>query len=184
MNLSTPLLIKPRLFKDNRGHFFEKYKQSSFKSLGINEPIVQFNESRSTKGTLRGLHFQIPPHSQSKIVSVCYGEILDVVVDINPLSSTFKTWKKFNLSAENKHSLYIPGHYAHGFLVLSDEAVVQYMCSHEYSPESERGIMWNEKEFGIEWPIQEGSPLQFSEKDENASSLLNLQDELIRVFHK
>ncbi|MBT5953707.1 dTDP-4-dehydrorhamnose 3,5-epimerase [bacterium] len=184
MNISTPLLIKPRLFKDNRGHFFEKYKQSSFKALGINEPIVQLNESKSTKGTLRGLHFQIPPYSQAKIVSVCHGEILDVVVDINPFSPTFKTWKQFNLSSENRHSLYVPGDYAHGFLVLSDEAVVQYMCSSEYSPESERGIIWNEKEFGIEWPVQEGAPLQFSEKDEKASSLSSLKDELKSVFRK
>jgi len=145
------LLIKPRLFKDNRGHFFEKYKQSSFKSLGINEPIVQFNESRSTRGTLRGLHFQVN-FPQAKLLRCLKGKVFDVAVDIRKDSSTYGRWVGEILSDENKHQLFIPAGFAHGYYVMSRTAEIAYKCSEVYHHEDELGLRWNDPDIAIEWP--------------------------------
>ena len=147
------VLIEPRVFHDERGFFMETYKYSEFAAFGIQERFVQDNHSRSVKGVLRGLHYQNPPKAQGKLVRAVVGEIFDVAVDIRKGSPTYGKWVGVRLSAENKRMLYIPPGFAHSFCVLSDVAEVVYKVTEEYAPECEAGIIWNDPEIGIEWPI-------------------------------
>lgn len=148
------VLIKPKVFKDDRGFFMETYKKSEFERAGIPTNFVQDNHSKSTKYVLRGLHFQKEPFGQGKLVRCIRGKIFDVAVDIRKESPTFKRWVGFELTEENKQMLWIPRGFAHGFLTLSDEAEIIYKVSdNEYSPKSDAGIIWNDPEININWPI-------------------------------
>lgn len=147
------ILIKPKVFGDNRGFFMETYKKSDFYANGIEVEFNQDNHSKSTKGVLRGLHYQASPYGQAKIVRCGRGRIYDVAVDIRPNSSTFGQYVKVELSEENKHMLYIPVGFAHGFVALSDEVELLYKASGEYNPQADRGVLWNDSEIGINWDI-------------------------------
>ena len=163
--LSIPdiILITPELFEDSRGYFLEVYKESEFKKFGIKESFIQDNHSKSIRGMLRGLHYQIHPKAQAKLIRCVKGEIFDVAVDIRKGSPYYSRWIGEYLSDKNKKMIYIPVGFAHGFLVMSDEAEVIYKISSEYSPEHERGIIWNDSTVGIDWPVEE-NPI-ISEKD-------------------
>ena len=146
------ILVSPRVFHDERGHFLETYKLSDFAAQGMELPFVQDNQSYSKKGVLRGLHYQIPPAAQAKLVRCLEGEVLDVAVDIRRRSPTFGRWVSARLSGENGQMLYVPVGFAHGFFTLSDHAVVNYKVTAEYAPDCERGIVWNDPEIGVAWP--------------------------------
>lgn len=148
------ILIEPQVFVDDRGFFMETYKESAFAAAGLTDRFIQENHSRSKAGTLRGLHYQVHPKAQGKLVRVTSGEIFDVAVDIRPESATYGKWVGYKLSAENRLSLYIPPGCAHGFCVLSSEADVVYKTTSEYAPNYERGILWNDPTFNISWPVQ------------------------------
>lgn len=150
------ILIEPRVFPDDRGFFMETYKKTDFIKNGINAEFIQDNHSKSVKGVLRGLHYQMHPHAQGKLVRCISGEIFDVAVDIRKDSPTFGKWVGEKLSADNKKMLYIPVGFAHGFLVLSDTAEIAYKVhGGEYSPECDRGVMWNDPQIGIDWGVQD-----------------------------
>lgn len=159
-------VIEPTVFGDERGYFMETYNQNDFKEAGLNMTFVQDNQSMSVRGVLRGLHFQ-KQYPQGKLVRVVRGKVFDVAVDLRDGSPTYKQWYGVELSGENKKQFYIPEGFAHGFLVLSDEAEFLYKCTDFYHPGDEGGIMWNDSEIGIEWPIEEGVELIISEKDRN-----------------
>ena len=156
-------LVKPQVFGDSRGYFMETYKKTDFLNAGIDVEFVQDNESRSTKGVLRGLHFQ-KAHTQGKLVRVTKGMVYDVAVDVRPDSGTFGQWVGVTLSADEKVMLYIAEGFAHGFLVLSDEAEFIYKCTDVYDPSSEGGIMWNDPALKINWPELDVD-YRISEKD-------------------
>lgn len=164
--LSIPdlILIKPVVFGDQRGFFFEGYHQKKFYQNGININIVQQNHSGSKKNILRGLHYQIK-NSQSKLVRALKGTIFDVAVDLRKSSPTFGKWEGVILSEDNKFELWVPSGFAHGFFVLSDWAEVEYSTSDFYAPEHERSIIWNDPDLGIEWPIPKGEAPILSKKD-------------------
>lgn len=145
-------IIEPKAFGDKRGYFMETYNENDFVAAGLNYKFVQDNQSSSTKGVLRGLHFQ-KKHPQAKLVRVISGEVFDVAVDLRKGSSTYGQWVGVVLSAENKKQLLIPRGFAHGFLVLSDHAEFVYKCDDFYHPEDEGGIMYNDADVGIEWPL-------------------------------
>lgn len=145
------VVIQPEVYGDNRGYFMETYKRDDFVSAGITKEFVQDNESSSTKGVLRGLHFQ-KEHTQAKIVRVTHGEVFDVAVDVRPGSATFGKWDGVILRSDKKNMFYIPEGFAHGFLVLSDTAEFVYKCTDVYDPDSEGGIPWNDPAVGIKWP--------------------------------
>ena len=147
------ILVKPKVFGDKRGFFMETYKKSDFFANGITVEFNQDNHSKSTKGVLRGLHFQKAPHAQAKLVRCSKGRIYDVAVDIRPNSKTFGKYVKVELSEENKHMLFIPEGFAHGFVALSDEVELLYKASGEYYPEADCGILWNDKDINIDWEI-------------------------------
>jgi dTDP-4-dehydrorhamnose 3,5-epimerase len=149
------VLIQPEVFADHRGFFMETYKGSDFAAAGLAEPFIQENHSRSRAGTLRGLHYQIEPKAQGKLVRVVSGEIYDVAVDVRPESATYGKWIGYNLSAENRISLYIPRGCAHGFCVVRSDAEVIYKMTDEYAPAYERGIPWNDRGLNITWPIKD-----------------------------
>lgn len=153
LDIPDVILVEPRVFPDDRGFFLELYKHSDFLSSGIPDHFVQDNYSSSSKGTLRGLHYQKTPHSQGKMVRCIKGEIYDIAVDLRKGSPTYGKWVGQILSEENFLMLYIPEGFAHGFLVTSDTADVLYKCTAEYSPEYDRGILWSDKDIGITWPI-------------------------------
>ena len=153
--LEGAVLIKPRVFTDERGFFVESYKKSDFAARGIPEEFVQDNHSKSTKGVLRGLHYQKGAAAQGKLVRCVAGAILDVGVDIRPGSPTFGKWLSAELTASNAHLLYLPAGFAHGFLVLSDTAEIMYKCTTEYSPKDDAGIIWNDPAIGIEWGVKD-----------------------------
>lgn len=157
------ILIKPKIFGDNRGFFMESYKKSEFFENGINVEFNQDNHSKSTAQVLRGLHYQAQPYSQAKLVRCSRGRIYDVAVDIRPNSKTFGKYVKVELSEENKQMLFIPEGFAHGFVVLSDEAELLYKASGEYNPLADRGLLWNDKDININWEI-DFDPI-LSEKD-------------------
>lgn len=158
------LIIEPRVFADKRGFFFESYNEREFvEQTGIDVDFVQDNHSRSVKNVLRGLHYQIE-HVQAKLLRVVVGEVFDVAVDLRESSPTFGHWIGCRLSAGNKRQLWIPGGFAHGFLVLSDAAEVLYKATDYYAPEHERCIRWDDPDIGIDWPI-DATPI-VSEKDE------------------
>jgi len=156
------LLLEPRVFGDARGFFFESYNQRTFAGLGIPDTFVQDNHSKSGKGVLRGLHYQMV-NPQGKLVRAGSGEIFDVAVDLRKGSPTFGRWVGERLSAENRRMLWIPPRFAHGFVVLSESAELLYKASDFYAPEGERSLLWNDPALGIDWPF-EGEPI-LSEKD-------------------
>jgi dTDP-4-dehydrorhamnose 3,5-epimerase len=162
LDIPDVVLIEPRAFEDPRGFFVETYKRSEFAAHGIVETFVQSNLSHSIQGTLRGLHYQKPPHAQGKLVMALRGEVFDVAVDIRRGSPTYGQWVGAVLSGENHHMLYIPVGFAHGFCVLSAEADFTYLVTDEYAPACERGIVWNDPTIGIPWPI---SAPKLSHKD-------------------
>ncbi|WP_029522925.1 dTDP-4-dehydrorhamnose 3,5-epimerase [Persephonella sp. KM09-Lau-8] len=160
------ILVKPKVFGDDRGFFMEFYKKSDFEKAGIDTDFVQDNHSRSVKGVLRGLHYQKEPFSQGKLVRCIKGSIFDVAVDIRKGSPTFGRWIGYELSEKNKLMLWIPKGFAHGFLTLSEEAEVIYKVSGgEYSPEHDTGIRWDDPEINIQWPLNEVDNILLSEKD-------------------
>ncbi|MCR5389638.1 MAG: dTDP-4-dehydrorhamnose 3,5-epimerase [Lachnospiraceae bacterium] len=163
-------VITPTVFGDKRGYFMETYNQNDFKAAGIDMDFVQDNQSSSSKGVLRGLHFQ-KKHAQDKLVRVIEGEVFDVAVDLRDGSPTFGKWYGVLLSAENKKQFFIPKNFAHGFLVVSDHAEFCYKCTDFYHPEDEGGIQWDDPDIGVEWPITEDMELNLSEKDAKRDSL-------------
>ena len=162
-------VLEPRVFEDERGFFLESYNQRVFTELGIADPFLQDNHSFSTQNVLRGLHYQVQPEMQAKLVRVPYGEILDVAVDLRRSSATFAKWHGERLSGENKRMLWIPAGCAHGFAVLSDTAHVLYKSTGYYSPQCERTIAWNDPDLSINWELQ-GDPI-ISVKDQRGVSL-------------
>ena len=171
------ILIKPKVFGDNRGFFMETYKKSDFYANGIDVEFNQDNHSKSTKGVLRGLHYQASPYGQAKIVRCGRGRIYDVAVDIRPNSETFGKYVKVELSEENKCMLYIPVGFAHGFVALSDEVELLYKASGEYNPSADRGVLWCDKDINIDWEI-DFEPL-LSEKDKIQPRLCEINREEI-----
>ena len=171
--LEGVVVITPQVFGDNRGYFMETYKKGLFSEAGITKEFVQDNESSSTKGVLRGLHFQ-KEHTQGKLVRVTKGSVFDVAVDVRPGSKTFGQWTGVMLSDENKKMFYVPEGFAHGFLVLSDTASFVYKCTDIYDPHSEGGIPWNDPDIAVKWPEldceyktseKDGIHLKFREQD-------------------
>ena len=160
------VLIEPKVFGDSRGFFLESFKQELFnQATGTQHDFIQDNHSRSSKGVLRGLHYQLNPHAQGKLVRVITGAVFDVAVDIRRSSPTFGQWVGAELTAENHHQLWIPPGFAHGFVVLSDTADFVYKTTAYYAPETDRGILWNDPDIGIEWP-QLDIPFSLSDKDQ------------------
>ena len=168
LELPEVSLIEPRVFPDERGYFMETYKRSEFSRHGIEEVFVQGNHSHSSRGALRGLHFQKNPKAQGKLVCVALGAVFDVVVDIRKSSPRFGRWIGIDLSAQNKRMLYVPPGFAHGACVTSDEATFLYMVTAEYAPECEAGVIWNDPALGIGWPIEK--PI-ISERDRSWPTL-------------
>lgn len=167
-------IIDPQVFGDKRGYFFESFNAERFLAqTGIDVTFVQDNESRSKRGVLRGLHFQMDPYAQAKLVRVVSGRVLDVAVDIRPESPTFGKYVATELSGDNHRQMFIPKGFAHGYVVLEDNTVFQYKCDEFYHPESEGGIAWNDPQIGIEWPLSE-SELILSDKDRNRPTLKEL----------
>lgn len=162
LKIPDVILIKPKVHRDQRGFFLESYRQSDFIKNGITDRFIQDNWSHSSRGTLRGLHFQQPPQAQAKLAMVLKGEVFDVAVDIRKNSATYGQWVGLTLSDQEVQMLYIPVGFAHGFCVLSDEADFIYKVSDEYSPELDSGIRWNDPEINIDWPVAD--PI-LSEKD-------------------
>lgn len=157
-------IIEPQRFGDNRGWFMEVYQYDTYRQAGINCSFVQDNRSYSKRNVLRGLHFQ-KKHQQDKLISVLCGKIFDVVVDIRKDSATFGQWLGIELSAENRKQLFIPKGFAHGYIVLSEDAEILYKCSEKYYPDEESGILWNDKDLQIDWQIEDKEKLILSEKD-------------------
>lgn len=171
------VLIKPKVISDGRGYFFETFRQEKFEDvIGHKINFCQDNESKSSKGVLRGLHFQLPPMAQSKLVRVIEGEVLDVAVDIRKSSPTFGQAVCVHLSSKNKHQFFIPRGFAHGFVVLSETAVFAYKCDNYYSPENERGLAFNDLSLGINWSLPYDQ-LQLSDKDLNQPLLEKIVSE-------
>jgi dTDP-4-dehydrorhamnose 3,5-epimerase len=162
------LLIEPQVFGDDRGFFFESFNQNKFEeATGLKINFVQDNHSKSVKGVLRGLHYQLPPKAQGKLVRVIQGEVFDVAVDLRQSSPTFGKWVGEIISADNKKQIWIPEGFAHGFLTLSDTAEFLYKTTDFYSKDHEEAIQWNDKTIGIDWPIKDVS---LSTKDKSAVS--------------
>lgn len=175
----TPLkdcfLLKPSVFQDHRGTFSENYSKRRFEEVtGLEIDFVQDNQSCSKKGVLRGLHFQKGRFAQSKLVRCVYGQVLDVVVDLRPTSSTFKQHFKTLLTHENQHQLFVPAGFAHGFLTLSEVSVFAYKCDQYYHPDADAGVFYNDSEFQIDWGFPQ-EKLIFSEKDLNLPTFKNLK---------
>ena len=173
--LEGVVILEPRLFKDDRGYFFESFSQREFDKKVRPVKFVQDNESKSVYGVLRGLHFQKPPFAQSKLVRVIQGAVLDVAVDIRVGSPTYGKHVAVELTAENHRQLFIPRGFAHGFSVLTDEVVFQYKCDNFYVPQSEGAIAWNDPALGIDWRIPEASVI-LSEKDKHHPLLKDLPE--------
>ena len=166
------IIIEPQIFKDSRGCFFESWNAKKFKQLGISEDFVQDNQSVSSKGVLRGLHFQNPPYAQAKLVRVIEGSVLDVAVDLRKNSPTYGMHVSVILSEHNNKSFFIPKGFAHGFLSLEDNTVFNYKCSDYYNKESEGSLLWNDEDLKIDWQID--NPL-ISEKDLQADFFKNFK---------
>ncbi|MCX7748849.1 MAG: dTDP-4-dehydrorhamnose 3,5-epimerase [Clostridia bacterium] len=163
-------IIEPKVFGDNRGYFMETYNYEDFKAQGLDMQFVQDNQSKSRKGVLRGLHYQVH-FPQGKLVRVISGEVFDVAVDLRKGSPTYKKWVGVVLSAENKKQFYVPEGFAHGFLVLSEEAEFVYKVTDYYHPEDEGGIIWNDPGIGIHWPLEGIEEIIMSEKDKKLDGL-------------
>lgn len=163
-------IIEPTVFGDERGYFMETYSERDFAEAGMNMKFVQDNQSKSRLGVLRGLHFQIK-HPQGKLVRALSGMVLDVAVDIRKGSPTFGQWRSCLLSEENKRQFYVPEGFAHGFAVLSEEAIFAYKCTAFYDPTDEGGILWNDPQLNIDWQIPEGVEILLSDKDKKHPGL-------------
>lgn len=175
LSLQDAFCLEPKIFSDARGYFFESYNQARFaQATGQNPVFVQDNQSFSQKGTLRGLHFQQGEYAQAKLIRVLQGEILDVIVDLRADSPTYRQWEGVRLSAENKKQLFVPRGFAHGFVVLSEQAEVFYKCDNFYAPEYEAGLIYNDATLQIDWQLEE-SELILSEKDKAWPSLQQIQ---------
>lgn len=168
------LIVEPRVFEDGRGFFLETWEKRKFRDLGIDHDFVQDNHSRSSLGTLRGLHYQIK-NAQGKLVRVTAGEVFDVAVDIRRSSPTFGQWVGETLSADNHRMLWVPPGFAHGFLVISEYADFMYKCTDYYSPKHERCIRWDDPAIGVEWPGVKGASLTLSSKDLAGGSLIEAE---------
>lgn len=171
--LNGVILIEPDVYPDSRGFFLESYSKKKYEQIGIRCEFIQDNHSASTKGTLRGMHWQVNS-VQSKLVRVILGEVLDVIVDIRKDSPTFGRWEGFHLSAENKKQLFVPVGFAHSYFVISDYAEFLYKCDSYYSPKDERGFIWNDPNIGIKWPTN--NPV-LSERDTKQPLFKNLPDQ-------
>lgn len=176
LEIKDVILVKPRVFGDARGFFMETYKKSEFAANGIEVDFCQDNHSKSTRGVLRGLHYQAAPKAQAKLVRCGQGEIFDVAVDLRKESKTFGKWVGARLSAENKHMLFIPAGFAHGFVVLSEEAELIYKAGDEYSPEHDRGVIWNDPDIAIDWQIDFEPVLSEKDKKQPRLSDINLEE--------
>ena len=176
-DIDDVILVKPKIYGDNRGFFAETYKKSEFFDNGIKDDFVQDNHSKSSTHVLRGLHYQSKPYGQAKLVRCAKGRIYDVAVDLRVNSKTFAKYVKVELSEENKQMLYIPNGFAHGFVVLSDEAELIYKTSSEYAPQADRGILWNDETINIDWGI-DFEPI-LSEKDKNQPKLSDINKEVL-----
>ena len=164
-NIEGVLILEPKVFGDNRGYFFESFHAKEFaEKTGVDVTFVQDNESKSKYGVLRGMHFQLPPYTQSKLVRVVKGKVLDVVVDIRKGSPTYGKYEMCELTEENHRQFFVPKGMAHGFCVLSEEAIFQYKCDEFYHPEAEGAIAWYDSDISIKWPIAEADVI-LSEKD-------------------
>ena len=173
-SISNLIIIEPKVFNDSRGYFFEPYNKEKFdKLLGITN-FVQDNESRSVKGVLRGFHFQKPPYDQAKLVRCIEGEVLDIALDLRKKSNTYGKCEKVILSGDNKKQFFIPRGFAHAFLVLSETALFSYKVDNIYAPEFDSGVIWNDSDLSIDWPLEK-SDLIISKKDENLDSFSNVQ---------
>ena len=166
-------IIEPKVFGDNRGYFMESYNKNAFVEAGLTMEFVQDNESKSKKGVLRGMHFQTK-HTQGKLVRVTEGEVYDVAVDLRKGSPTFGMWEGVLLTSENKKQFYVPEGFAHGFLVISDIATFNYKCTDFYAPEYDSGLLWNDPDVGIEWPLEGIEEILLSEKDKKQKKLKEL----------
>jgi dTDP-4-dehydrorhamnose 3,5-epimerase len=177
----TPLegayIVEPTIFGDKRGYFVETYNEKEFSEAGFNWRFVQDNQSSSVKGVLRGLHFQYS-YPQGKLVRVLRGEVFDVIVDLRKLSTTFGKWYGIILSEDNRKMFYIPEGFAHGFLVLSDVAEFVYKCTDFYHPEDEGGVLWNDPDIRIEWPLAGIAGVSLSEKDLRNKTLGEIKNSL------
>jgi dTDP-4-dehydrorhamnose 3,5-epimerase len=169
-SLSGVVTVIPKVFEDSRGYFMEIWQERRFREAGIDINFVQDNFSQSSKGTLRGLHYQLN-QPQGKLVRVVSGEVFDVAVDLRKSSPGFGRWAGAILSAENKHLLWVPPGFGHGFMVLSDTAEFEYKCTDYYAPEFERSIRWNDPDIGIEWPSTASGSMVLSDKDAAAPFL-------------
>ncbi|MCB2357864.1 dTDP-4-dehydrorhamnose 3,5-epimerase [Clostridium estertheticum] len=167
-------IIEPKVFGDNRGYFMETYNKNDFFEAGLKMEFVQDNESKSKKGVLRGLHFQTK-HTQGKLVRVTKGQVFDVAVDLRKGSSTFGKWEGVILTDENKKQFYVPEGFAHGFLVISDEAVFNYKCTDYYAPKYDSGVLWNDEDIAIEWPLDGIEEILLSDKDKIQKGLKDLE---------
>ena len=167
------IVLKPIIFEDERGYFMESYNQKNINKLLGNIHFVQENESKSSKGVLRGLHFQKPPFSQAKLVRCLEGEILDVALDLRKESRTYGLFETTLLSDKNKNKLFIPKGFAHGFIVLSESAIVSYKVDNYYDPNYESGVLWNDTDLNIDWKIKADEVI-LSEKDKNLSPLAKI----------
>lgn len=167
-------IIEPKVFGDNRGYFMESYNKKDFDEAGLTMTFVQDNESKSKKGVLRGLHFQTK-NAQGKLVRVTKGEVWDVAVDLRKGSPTFGQWEGVYLNEENKRQFYVPEGFAHGFLVLSEEAVFNYKCTNLYSPEYDSGLLWNDRDVNVQWPLENIEEILLSEKDKKQKTLKELE---------
>ncbi len=174
-NIDGVVIIEPQIFKDNRGYFFESFSQKRFEAQVCKTVFVQDNESQSAYGVLRGLHFQKPPFAQSKLVRVVKGKVWDVAVDIRRGSPTFGQHIGVELSETNKRQFFIPRGFAHGFVVLSKEALFQYKCDNYYAPESEGSVIWNDPALGIDWRIDD-KDIILSDRDQKHPTLSESED--------
>jgi len=171
------VVLKPTVFKDNRGYFMESYNQKNINKLLGNVNFIQDNESESSRGVLRGLHFQKPPYTQAKLVRCLKGGVLDVALDLRKDSKTYGIFETISLTEENKKQLFIPKGFAHGFIVLSKSAILSYKVDNYYNPESESGIIWNDPDLNIDWKINKNEII-VSEKDKNLPAF----NEIINPF--
>ena len=172
--LPGAVVVEPKVFGDERGFFMETWNQARYEEAGLPARFVQDNLSFSTRGVLRGLHFQ-NPHQQGKLVQVLQGEVFDVAVDIRVGSPTFGRWEGVFLSSKNKRQFYVPEGFAHGFLVTGDSALFSYKCTAKYNPSAEGSVLWNDPEIGIEWPVE--TPPTLSKKDQAARPLREISTE-------
>ena len=173
-NINGVYVIEPKVFGDNRGYFAETHNKNEFFEAGLTMEFVQDNESKSKKGVLRGLHFQTK-HTQGKLVRVTEGKVFDVAVDLRRGSPTFGKWEGVILTEENKKQFYVPEGFAHGFLVMSDVAVFNYKCTDYYAPQHDSGLLWNDEDIDIQWPLDGIEDILLSDKDKMQKKLKDLE---------